>query len=67
VETKTFLSSILALMESIEGKFVADTTGMSVTGHITNHMQTCNHEEADTRMLIHLLDTLDNGATICLV
>ena len=56
-------------MESIEGKFVVTTTGMSVsvTGDITNHMQTCNHEEPDTRMLIHLLDFLDNVATTCLV
>ena len=31
------------------------------------HMQACNHEEADTRMLIHLLDAVTNGATTCLI
>ena len=30
-------------------------------------MPECNHEEADTRMLIHLQDALKNGATTCLV
>ena len=30
-------------------------------------MQAYNHEEADTRILIHLQDALHNGATTCLV
>lgn len=30
-------------------------------------MPLCDHEEADTRMLVHLQDALDNGATSCLV
>ena len=30
-------------------------------------MPECNHEEADTRMLIHLQDALENGANTCLV
>ena len=30
-------------------------------------MTECDHEEADTRMLIHLLDALQNGCTNCLV
>ena len=30
-------------------------------------MPECNHEEADTWMLLHLLDALENGATTCLV
>jgi len=53
-------------MESLEEKYVVTTTGMSVAvaGDIP---PTCNHEEADTRMLIHLQDALDNGATTCLV
>ena len=33
----------------------------------SHHMQACNHEEADTRILIHLQDALNNGATTCLV
>ena len=56
-------------MESLQGKYVVTTTGMSVAviGDIPHHMQTCNREEADTRMLIHLQDALDNGATTSLV
>ena len=30
-------------------------------------MTQCDHEEADNRMLIHLLDVLGNGCTNCLV
>ena len=30
-------------------------------------MPECNNEEADTRMLLHLQDALENGATTCLV
>ena len=34
----------------------------------TSHsMQSCDHEEADTRILVHLQDALDNGTTSCLV
>ena len=31
-----------------------------------SYMQACNHEEADTRILINLQDALDNGSTTCL-
>jgi len=27
----------------------------------------CNHEEADTRMLVHVEGALDNGTVTCLV
>jgi len=56
-------------MENLEEKYVVITTGMSVavTVDIPHHMQTCNHEETDTRMLIHLQDAFDNGATTCLI
>ena len=30
-------------------------------------MPECNHEDADTRMLIHLQDALENGGNNCLV
>ena len=32
---------------------------VSATGYINNLMQTCNHKEADTTMLIHALDNGD--------
>ena len=30
-------------------------------------MDLCNHEEADTRILVHLQDALNSGATTCFV
>ena len=41
------------------------TTGPSAVS--TSIMETCNHEVADIRMLVHVQDALDNAATICLV
>ncbi len=44
------------------------TSGIAVINIGTSQcMQSCNHEEADTRMLVHLQDALRNGATTCLV
>ena len=64
----SFLSHKLESLECVEGKHIMTTTGTSVANVGTNHhMQACNHEEADTRILIHLQDALDNGATTCLV
>ena len=45
---------------------------MKFLSHLVSHravryMTQCDHEEADTRMLIHLLDALWNGCTNCLV
>ena len=33
----------------------------------SHSMLPCNHEEADTRILIHLLDALEHGSSTCLV
>ena len=33
----------------------------------SHHMQACNHKEGDARILIHLQDALNNGATTCLM
>ena len=44
------------------------TIGTSVASAGGNHhIQACNHEEGDARILIHLQDALNNGATTCLV
>ena len=53
---------------NIEGKqiFTSGTTSVTATG-ASNYMPECNHEETDTRMLIHLQDALENGATTCLI
>lgn len=46
-----------------EGKEVYVTSGKSVLAHgVGTDMTDCNHEEADTRMIIHLLHALEDGA-----
>ena len=42
------------------GTSVASASGI-------HHMQACNHKEGDPRILIHLQDALNNGATTYLV
>ena len=56
------------MLECIEGKqiFTSDTTSVTATG-ASHYMPECNHEEADTGMLLHLQNALENGATTCLV
>ena len=56
------------MLECIEGKqiFTSGTTSVSAAG-ASHYMPECNHEEADTRMLLHLQDALENGANTCLV
>ena len=62
------LSHKIELMMCRERKQVFTISGTSVIARGTDHhMESCNHEEADTRMLVHLLDTIANGATTCLV
>ena len=44
------------------------TTGTSVaSAGGSHHVQACNHEEGNARILIHLQDALNNGSTTCLV
>ena len=44
------------------------TTGTSVaSAGGSHHVQACNHEEGDARILIYLQDALNNGATTCLL
>lgn len=63
-----FLSHNIELMVCREGKQILTTNGTKVIARGTIHqMQECNHKEADTRLLVHLLDTIANGATTCLV
>jgi hypothetical protein len=57
-----FLSNKVSNHQFIEGKYVYITSGISVK---TNHcvkMPDCNHEEADTRILVHLIHALEQGA-----
>ena len=44
------------------------TTGTSVaSAGGSHHVQACNHEEGDIKILIHLQDALNNGSTTCMV
>ncbi|KAG1695759.1 Integrin alpha-PS2 [Nymphon striatum] len=67
-ELFSFLSDIITTAELPSGKVVAITCGEKVEMNGRVHlMETCDHEEADTRILIHLQDALQHGATTCLV
>ncbi|KAG1677784.1 Amiloride-sensitive sodium channel subunit beta [Nymphon striatum] len=67
-ELFSFLSDIIATAELPSGKVVAITCGEKVEMNGGVHlMETCDHEEADTQILIHLQDALQHGATTCLV
>ena len=67
-ELFTFLSSKIASIAWPVGKQVFITSGVRVVGTDTTHfMLPCNHEEADTRIMIHLLDALEHGSSTCLV
>ena len=64
----SFLSCKLATKECGEGHNILTTTSPTVVStSIRHNMVACNCEEADTRMLVHEQDALDNGATTCLV
>ena len=53
-ELFNFLSHKIELMMCRERKQVFTTSGTSVIARGTDHhMELCNHEEADTRMLVH--------------
>ena len=55
-------------MECTEGKQIFATSGAAVISRGTHQcMDSSNHEEADTRILVHLQDALNNGTTTCLV
>ena len=67
-ELFTLFSGTIALTAWPEGKLVFITSGITVVNTDTSHsMLPCNHEEADTRIQIHLLDALEHGCSTCLV
>lgn len=62
-----FLSNILATYCPPD-KEVFITSGARVLSRGTDHMPTTiNYEKADTRILVHLKDALENSSTTCLV
>lgn len=67
-ELFAFLTDKIASTEWTEGKEIFATSGISVIARGTGQsMGSCDHEEADTRMLVHLQDALDTSSTTCLV
>ena len=55
-------------MDCPEHKEIIVTSGTTaVLRGSDRSMELCDHEEADTRLFIHLLDALQNGCTNCLV
>ena len=63
-----FLSNKLANADCPHDEEIVVTSGVtSIVRGAIRYMTQCDHEEADTRMLIHLLEALRNGSTNCLV
>ena len=51
---------------SPDGKEIYATHGADVVSIVTHHkMQSSDHEEADTILLIHIIDVLNNGHKSC--
>ena len=63
-----FLSEKISSTDCPDEKQIFITSGATVFGRGTDHcMPPCDHEEADTRIVIHLQDALENGCATCLV
>ena len=63
-----FLSGKLSSFEYPVGKEVYVTSGTEVLSKGTDQqMHTCDHEEADTRLLIHIVDAIQKGHSNCLI
>jgi len=66
-ELFAFLSEKLSTIECHKDKEIIVTNGtMTILQGTDRSMPPCDHE-ADTRLVIHLLDALLNGCTVCLV
>ena len=67
-ELFAFLSNKIANMNFPEGKEVITTSGTTaVLLGTSRSMGPCDHEKADTRLLIHLQDAIQNSCTKCVV
>jgi len=63
-----FLSTKIAAFSYPEGKKVFVTQGQDVlTNERLSEMPSCDHEEADTRLVVHIVDALTKGQSTCLV
>ena len=63
-----FLTNKLRIMSVPENKEIFVTSRDDVIGIGTEHgMSQCNHEEADTRIIIHVQDSLQRGSNTIMV
>ena len=60
-ELFTLLTSKVSNFDFPPNKAVYDTSGHSVISTTSNTMTNCNHEEADTRIVVHVLHALCQG------
>ena len=67
-ELFAFLSNWIAKVDCPENKEIIVTSGTTTILRGTDRtMVPCDHEETDTRLLIHLQDALQNNCTNCVV
>ncbi|KAJ8043846.1 hypothetical protein HOLleu_11123 [Holothuria leucospilota] len=67
-ELFAFLTDKIAMTTCPDDKEIFITSGRSVIGAGCNHrMMECDHEEADTRIMVHVQDALENGSIVCQV
>ena len=67
-ELTKFLSDTIANAQIPPGKVVVVTAGVkTITRGMAESIPDCQQEEADTRMVFHLLDALKTGSAKCLV
>lgn len=65
-ELFAFLSNKLSTFDCPKDKEIISTSGAATILRGTDRsMAQCDHEEVDTRLLIHLQDALLNGCTTC--
>ena len=66
VELFSFLTSRVVEFECSSEKSIYTTSGESVksSGERRGQMSKCNHEEADTRIVEHILHALEQGMKI---
>ena len=63
-----YLTQKISSFDYPEGKEVFVTSDVNILTKGSNHdMLPCDHEEADTRLLVHLVDALKNGCSSCVV
>ena len=62
-ELFAFLTSKVSEFASPPNKAVYITSDESVVSRSNNSMPNCNHEEADTRVVVHVLHALEQGRT----